>query len=54
MIYLMLKQMVDSLRRIMNLFYLIQLINENKIIKTYTQGIILVVGAGDITYQLIH
>ena len=32
----------------------IQLINENKIIKTYTQGIILGVGAGDITYQLRH
>ncbi|MFA9374084.1 MAG: UDP-N-acetylmuramate--L-alanine ligase [Poseidonibacter sp.] len=32
----------------------IQLINDNKIVKTYEDGIILGVGAGDITYQLRH
>ena len=32
----------------------IQLINDNKIVKTYENGIILGVGAGDITYQLRH
>ncbi len=32
----------------------IQLISENKIIKTYDKGIVLGVGAGDITYQLRH
>ena len=32
----------------------IQLIGENKIIKTYNKGIVLGVGAGDITYQLRH
>ena len=32
----------------------IQLISDNKIVKTYTSGIVLGVGAGDITYQLRH
>jgi len=32
----------------------IQLINDNKVIKSYEDGIILGVGAGDITYQLRH
>ena len=32
----------------------IQLISDNKIVKTYTNGIVLGVGAGDITYQLRH
>lgn len=32
----------------------IQLISENKVLRTYTEGIVLGVGAGDITYQLRH
>lgn len=32
----------------------IRLINDNKVIKTYEDGLILGVGAGDITYQLRH
>lgn len=32
----------------------VQLIADNKVIKTYTDGLILGVGAGDITYQLRH
>ncbi len=33
---------------------MIQLIDENKIVKTYEDGLVLGVGAGDITYQLRH
>lgn len=33
---------------------MIQLIDDNKVIKTYEDGLILGVGAGDITYQLRH
>jgi len=32
----------------------IQLISDNKIVKTYEKGIVMGVGAGDITYQLRH
>ncbi len=32
----------------------VQIISDNSVIKTYTDGIILGVGAGDITYQLRH